>query len=127
MTESPVDIGTAITEERSNTKESPELEHLDWRQSDQTNISEETARLDISQSLDTQEGEDEPDESLNTQETSQLIDVNDEIMENYDSVETSKANGEVELETPDKEKEKETAEIKVNICVVGMAVYSNTK
>ena len=111
----------------TNTEENPELEHFDWRQSHQTNISEETATLDISPSRDTQEGEHENDDNIKTKETSQLIDVNDEIMENYDSVETSKANGEVELETPDKEKEKETADIKVNICVGGMAVYSNKK
>ena len=128
MTESPVDIAIteAITEESHITKESPELEHLDSRQSDQTNISEgeETVKLDISQSLDTQERQDDPAETVNTKETSQLLDVNDEIMENCDSIESSKANGEVEMDTPDKEKEKKTAEIKVKIFVV-LVVGSN--
>ena len=120
MTESPVDIAIteAITEESPITKESPELEHFDSRQSDQTNISEETVRLDISQSLDTQERQDGPAETVNTKETSQLLDVNDEIMENCDSIESSKANGEVEMDTPDKEKEKKTPEIKVKIFVL---------
>ena len=98
----------------TNTEENPELEHFDWRQSHQTNISEETATLDISPSRDTQEREHENDDNIKTKETSQLIDVNDEIMENYDSLESSKSNGEIEMEN--QEKEKKPVEIKVVLC-----------
>ena len=52
-------------------------------------------------------------EAIKTKEISQLMDVNDEIIENYDSLESLKSNGEVEPENQEKEKEKEKFEIKV--------------
>ena len=117
VTESCVDI-IALTEELTNIEESPEHEHLNSRQSDHTNISEETSRLEISESPDSQKKY-ESDEAIKTKESPQLIDVNDEIMENYDSLESLKSNGEVETEIQDKEKEKEKekVEIKVDLCV----------
>ena len=111
VTESCVDI-IALTEELTNIEESPEHEHLNSRQSDHTNISEETSRLEISESPDSQKKY-ESDEAIKTKESPQLIDVNDEIMENYDSLESLKSNGEVEPENQEKEKEKEKFEIKV--------------
>ena len=113
MTESPVGMERAITEELTNTEESRELEHLDSRQSGDTNISEKTPSLDISdcQASKKKDGlvEAENDETINAKEPSQLIEVNDEIMENYDFVESSRSNGEVEMENQEKEKEKEKA------------------
>ena len=121
MTENPVGMERAITEELTNTEESRELEHLDSRQSDDTNISEKTARLDISdcQASKKKDGlvEAENDETINAKEPSQLIEVNDEIMENYDFVESSRSNGEVEMENQEKEKEKEKA-IKVRFVLL---------
>ena len=121
MTESPVGMERAITEELTNTEESRELEHSDSRQSGDTNISEKTASLDISDSQASKKKdglvEAENDETVNAKEPSQLIEVNDEIMENYDFVESSRSNGEVEMENQEKEKEKEKA-IKVRFVLL---------
>lgn len=111
------DTESSVNIEKSLTEGVTELEHFDSAQPDHRNISKKTARVDISESLGPPEGEsfveDEKVEAIKTKEISQLMDVNDEIIENYDSLESLKSNGEVEPENQEKEKEKEKFEIKV--------------